>query len=84
MFHDMGVVEARTRSALAPALALLMALLLAFGNAQGFDETRYFNQCQLFEARGDLETARQFCLNALQVRPDFAEAELVLARIELG
>ncbi|MFA5550140.1 MAG: tetratricopeptide repeat protein [Trueperaceae bacterium] len=80
----MGVVEARTRSALAPALALLMALLLAFGNAQGFDETRYFNQCQLFEARGDLETARQFCLNALQVRPDFAEAELVLARIELG
>lgn len=61
-----------------------MALLLAFGNAQGFDEERYFNQCQLFEARGDLETARQFCLNALQVRPDFAEAELVLARIELG
>src|SRR5690554_5608741 len=84
MFHDMGAGVGRGRTPVAPALALLVALLLAFGSAQGFDETRYFNQCQLFEARGDLETARQFCLNALQVRPDFAEAELVLARIELG
>ena len=84
MFHDMGAGVEGRRGVLVPALTLLMALLLAFGNAQGFDETRYFNQCQLFEARGDLETARQFCLNALQVRPDFAEAELVLARIELG
>lgn len=84
MFHDMGAGVVRRRTGVAPALTLLVALLLAVGNAQGFDETRYFNQCQLFEARGDLETARQFCLNALQVRPDFAEAELVLARIELG
>lgn len=84
MFHDMGAGETGRRRAVVPALALLLALLLTFGNAQGFDETRYFNQCQLFEARGDLETAKQFCLNALQVRPDYAEAELVLARIELG
>ncbi len=84
MFHEMGVSGARGRSALAPALAVIVGLLMAFGNAQGFDANRYFTQCQLFEARGDLETARQFCLNALQVRPDFAEAELVLARVELA
>lgn len=70
------------------ALLLLPALLaLALPTpaaAQAFNEVRYFNQCQLFEARGDLETARQFCLNALQVRPDYPEAELVLARIEIG
>lgn len=84
MFHDQGEAGSRRRRAAWSAFGLAVALLLGFGSAQGFDETRYFNQCQLFEARGDLETARQFCLNALQVRPDFAEAELVLARIELG
>ncbi len=84
MFHLMGVTRAWRGRTAVPALALLLLLLAATASAQGFDETRYFNQCQLFEARGDLETARQFCLNALQVQPDFSEAELVLARIELG
>jgi len=51
---------------------------------QGFDENRYFEQCLRFEAVGDLETARLACLNALQVRPDFAAAELALGRIELA
>lgn len=83
MFHVMGATWAKRTRAAMSALALLL-LFAASAKAQGFDETRYFNQCQLFEARGDLETARQFCLNALQVRPDFFEAELVLARIELG
>ena len=43
MFHDMGAGVEGRRGVLVPALTLLMALLLAFGNAQGFDETRYFN-----------------------------------------
>lgn len=83
MLHDLGAVGALRVRVIAAAAALLMLLVAGVGGAQGFDEVRYFNQCQLFEARGDLETARQFCLNALQVRPDYSEAELVLARIEL-
>lgn len=66
--------------------ALVLAWLALFGvaHAQGFDENRYFEQCLRFEAGGDLETARLACLNALQVRPDFAAAELALGRIELA
>lgn len=65
---------------------LVLALVAVFGaaHAQGFDENRYFEQCLRFEAGGDLETARLACLNALQVRPDFAAAELALGRIELA
>ncbi|MBX3140970.1 MAG: hypothetical protein KF875_09490 [Trueperaceae bacterium] len=65
---------------------LVVVLVLAAGaaHAQGFDENRYYQQCLRFEAGGDLETGRQACLNALQIRPDFAAAELALARIELG
>ncbi len=68
------------------AAALLTAVVLGAGvaNAQGFDENRYFQQCLRFEAGGDLETAQQACLNALQVRPNFPEAELALARIEIA
>lgn len=69
------------------AVAALIVLVLTLANsasAQSFDENRYYQQCLRFEAGGDLETARQACLNALQVRPDFADAELALARIELG
>ncbi len=85
MFHVLGAAGHRRRHS-APAFVFGLVLLLLAGNAgaQAFDANRYFGQCQLFEAGGDLETARQFCLNALQVRPDFADAELVLARIELG
>lgn len=66
--------------------ALLTAVALGTGvaNAQTFDENRYFQQCLRFEAGGDLETAQEACLNALQVRPNFPEAELALARIEIG
>lgn len=77
-----ALVSMRSRT-----LALLVAILaLAAGvtHAQGFDENRYYQQCLRFEAGGDLETARQACLNAIQIRPDFAAAELALARIELG
>lgn len=66
--------------------ALLLGLLLAHtpAMAQSFDENRYYQQCLRFEAGGDLETARQSCLNALQVKPDFVDARLALARIELA
>jgi len=69
-----------------PLQALLVALVAIASTAfaQGFDENRYFEQCLRFEAGGDLETARLACLNALQVRPDFAAAELALGRIELA
>ncbi len=70
------------------AAALIVVFLAALGgslaSAQAFDENRYYQQCLLFEARGDLENAKFSCLNALQVRPGFADADLALARIELA
>lgn len=77
-----GRVAALARAAM--AAALLATSVGGSVHAQNFDENRYYQQCLRFEAGGDLETARQACLNALQVRPDFADAELALARIELG
>ncbi len=75
-----------TRPASMAWAALLLGLLLAHtpAMAQSFDENRYYQQCLRFEAGGDLETARQSCLNALQVKPDFVDARLALARIELA
>lgn len=78
-----GARRARHAAVLALAVAFFIAFAAHTAHAQGFDENRYFQQCLLFEAGGDLETARQACLNALQVRPNFAAAELALARIEL-
>ncbi len=72
-----------TRSSLLRTLALLVLLVHVPAFAQSFDETRYYQQCLRFEAGGDLETARQSCLNALQVKPGFVDADLALARIEL-
>ncbi len=66
------------------ALVIALVAIASTAFAQGFDENRYFEQCLRFEAGGDLETARLACLNALQVRPDFAAAELALGRIELA
>lgn len=93
----MGVVSGllgsvgRLRGALA-SVALVTAVVAAvittlagsFASAQSFDENRYYQQCLLFEARGDLENAKFACLNALQVRPGFADADLALARVELA
>ncbi len=73
----------RLRAVLALA-ALVAALAGSFASAQAFDENRYYQQCLLFEARGDLENAKLACLNALQVRPGFADADLTLARVELA
>lgn len=71
--------------ALRGALLTLLLTLLAGGlHAQGFDAGRYYQQCLRFEAGGDLETAKGYCLNALQVDPDMSEAGLALARIQVG
>jgi len=63
-----------------------LALLIWHGTAtaQSFDADRYYQQCLRFEAGGDLETARQACLNALQIDPNLVDADLALGRIELA
>ena len=60
--------------------AALLASLPA--QAQVFSAERYLQQCLRFEAGGDLFTARESCLNALQADPRALAAELALARIE--
>ena len=50
----------------------------------GFNAATYLQQCLRFEAGGDLETARQSCSNALNIRPEYGAATLALARIEVA
>jgi tetratricopeptide (TPR) repeat protein len=48
-----------------------------------FNPSLYYQQCLKFEAAGDLEIAQQNCRNALEVKADFTDAQIALARIEL-
>ena len=69
------------------ALALIFLLLNLFHTVAaqgGFNANTYYQQCLRFEASGDLETARQSCLNALNIRAEYEAATLALARIEVG
>ena len=59
-------------------------LLLATAWAQTFSSERFYEECLRFEAGGDLTTARQSCLNALQVDAQRADAQLALGRIEFA
>ena len=59
-----------------------LTLLAPSARAQVFSAERYLQECLRFEAGGDLSTARQSCLNALQVDPRSITAELALARID--
>ena len=67
---------------------LLLVQLLTHGFlghalAQGrFNANTYYGQCLRFEAGGDLETARQSCLNALSLDPRLKDAALALARVD--
>jgi tetratricopeptide (TPR) repeat protein len=63
-------------------LVVAASLTPAWGQTFSFD--RYYVECLGFEAGGDLTTARQSCLNALEVDPQRAEAQLVLGRIEFA
>lgn len=68
------------------ALIALLGILAATGQvgAQAFNPDAYYQSCLRSEASGNLEGARQNCLNALELRPEFAAASLALARIELA
>lgn len=70
--------------ALRTVLLVVVAAALAAAHAQAFSATRYLEECLGFEAGGDLTTARESCLNALEADGDLVEASLALARIELG
>jgi tetratricopeptide (TPR) repeat protein len=66
-------------------LVLALAAFVLLGpaaRAQVFSAERYLQECLRFEAGGDLSTARQSCLNALEVDPRLVPAELALARID--
>ena len=65
-------------------LALLVSSLFNTGHAQAFNANVYYQQCLRFEARGDLENARQSCLNAVELGSNSAETKLALARIDLA
>ena len=67
--------------ALLSALAI-QTLLASSAQAQVFSAERYLQECLRFEAGGDLSTARQSCLNALEVDPRSITADLALARID--
>jgi len=74
--------RARSATRAIVALATLLLALASVGHAQVFSAERYLDECLRFEAGGDLTTARQSCLNALQVDPRLVGAELALARID--
>ncbi len=67
-----------------PVSFAFAALVLGLAAAQVFSPDAYYQQCLRFEAGGDLGTARQNCLNALELDADLTEASLALARIELA
>ncbi len=77
------VPHPRRHTVWGPLFALVtLVALLASAQAQVFSAERYLQECLRFEAGGDLSTARQSCLNALQADPRSLGAELALARID--
>jgi len=78
------VVRRRGRLARRTAAALVAAWLASIAWAQVFSSERYYQQCLGFEAGGDLTTARQSCLSALEVDADRSDVQLALGRIEFA
>ncbi len=64
--------------------AWVLLALLGSAAAQPFGADLYYRQCLRFETLGDLETARQSCLNALELNASSVDAGLALARVELA
>ena len=64
--------------------ALVMFAALGWGAGQAFDANRYYQQCLRFEASGDLGIAKESCTNAIRANPDFTEAKLAMACVELA
>ncbi len=65
------------------SMLLLLALLPATAFAQNFDGARFLDQCLRLEAGGDLISARESCLNALELDGSNSDALLALARLEI-
>src|SRR5699024_11869089 len=66
-----------------PPLLLVVMLLAGLAGAQTFNADRYLEQCLKLAAGGDLTSARESCLNALELQPGNNEARLALGRLEL-
>lgn len=66
------------------AAAVLLAAVASLAWAQVFSAERYLQECLRFEAGGDLTTARQSCLSALEVDGQRTDAQLALGRIEFA
>ncbi len=64
-------------------LALLLFTISAWGSAQNFDGDRFVQQCLRLEAGGDYVSARESCLNALELDPSGTDTLLALARLEI-
>ena len=76
-------INARSLTYVWAALAVCFWLLANSGQAQ-FNPNTYYQRCLRAEGVNNLISARENCLSALELRPDFAEAELALARVELA
>lgn len=85
-FSQAQPADAAHGNRLASKVIVVMALLAcaSMALAQAFSAERYYQECLRFEAGGDHGTARQSCLNSLQVDPNSVDANLALARIEVA
>ena len=82
--HGIKSVSDSRAAPLLLVLGLVFALLLPGGaSAQNFDGNRFLDQCLRLEAGGDYVSARESCLNALEVDSGNANTLLALARLEI-
>ena len=58
--------------------------LVSMAHAQSFNPNSYYQSCLRSEGVGNYSSARENCLSALELDPDFTQAELALVRIELA
>src|SRR5690554_980899 len=79
-----GATWARTLRQGTFLLGMLAVLLIqATTVAQNFDGNRFVQQCLRLEAGGDYVSARESCLNALELDPSGTDTLLALARLEI-
>ncbi len=64
-------------------LSVLALLLPTPAHAQNFDGARFLDQCLRLEAGLDYISARESCLNALELSPNDPDTLLALARLEI-
>ncbi len=87
MHHTIPVTGSRWTQPIRQSLltlGMLLALLLSAPTmAQGFDGDRFLEQCLRLEAGGDYVSARESCLNALELDPAGTDTLLALARLEV-